>query len=97
MLGRTAAERLVRDHVVVPMMNRRFVQRLIAEASSQLRVSYRHGPLGSRRPGWGLRPGDRVPGLSERLLGRWGLVGGDLTEVEARVGAVVRLRGPSRR
>jgi 2-polyprenyl-6-methoxyphenol hydroxylase-like FAD-dependent oxidoreductase len=91
MLGRTAAERLVRDHVVVPLMNRRFVQRLITEASSQLRVSYRTGVHLGRGP----HPGDRVPGLTTPLLGRWGLAGGDVRAVEDRLGAgsVVRLPG----
>jgi 4,5-epoxidase len=97
MLGRTAAQRLVRDHVVVPLMNRRLTQRLITEASSQLRVSYRHGPLGSAGFGRGPRPGDRVPDLEAPLLGRWAVRTGDdaaARAVEARLGAasVVRLR-----
>jgi 4,5-epoxidase len=66
------------------------VQRLIWEAASQLKVTYRRGPLGDRLPrpfAGGLRPGDRVPdreclrpdGRSTRLYaelrGRWALVG----------------------
>jgi 4,5-epoxidase len=88
MLGRSMSERLVRDNVVVPLMNRPFVQRLIAEASSQLRVSYRRGPLGSSYPriGRGPRGGDRVAdldcartdGASTRLYaelrGRWAVL-----------------------
>jgi 4,5-epoxidase len=53
--------------VLVPLMNRPFVQRLIWECSSQLLISYRGGPLAARalsrsRP----RPGDRVPDLECR-------------------------------
>jgi 4,5-epoxidase len=108
MLGRSAPARLVRDHVVVPLMNRPFVQRRIAEASSQLRVSYRGGPLGSAYPGRGLRSGDRVPDqactrldgtpttLLAEMRGRWALLthdDGAVREVEARLGeAVVTLR-----
>jgi 4,5-epoxidase len=97
MLGRTAVERLMRDHVVVPLMDRPFVQRRIAEASSQLLVSYRHGPLGSAHPWFGRRPrpGDRVPDLDcirpdgsstrlhSELRGRWAVLTGD--DAAARV------------
>lgn len=54
--------RVARERVVVPLFNRRLVQRRIAETSSQLLVTYRGGPLGARR-GRGLRAGDRVPDL----------------------------------
>ena len=91
MLGRTPAERIMRDHVVVPLMNRPFVQRLITEASSQLKVSYRRGPLGSPY-GWvgrGPHPGDRVADLDcartdgtptrlhAELRGKWAVLTGD--------------------
>jgi 4,5-epoxidase len=108
MLGRSAPARLVRDHVVVPLMNRPFVQRRIAEASSQLRISYRGGPLGSAYPGRGLRSGDRVPDqpctrldgtpatLLAEMRGRWALLTHDdrvVRTVEVRLGdAVVTLR-----
>ncbi|MEV4641249.1 FAD-dependent monooxygenase [Actinoplanes sp. NPDC049548] len=88
MLGRTRPERLFRDHVVVPLMNRPFVQRLITEASSQLLVSYRRGPLGSAYPRIGRRPhdGDRIADLActrpdgsqtrlhAELQGRWAVL-----------------------
>lgn len=64
-LGGSATARLLRDHVVVPLMNRPLVQRLIWERASQLPISYRRGPLAARtwsRP----RPGDRVPDLDCR-------------------------------
>lgn len=67
-LGESGPTRLVRDRVAVPLMNRAFVQRMIWAQASQLRVSYRGGPLGvsGTRPrlGWGPRPGDRVPDLA---------------------------------
>ncbi|MDT5075936.1 MAG: hypothetical protein QOJ80_573 [Mycobacterium sp.] len=60
--------RLIRDHVMLPMLRRRWVQRHIADTASQLSVTYRRGPLGSTRRlrafgmrAPGLRPGDRVP------------------------------------
>ncbi len=91
MLGRTVTERLIRDHVVVPLMNRPFVHRLITEASSQLRVSYKRGPLGSAYPRIGRQPqeGDRIPDLActrtdgsqtrlyAELHGRWAVLTAD--------------------
>jgi 4,5-epoxidase len=64
MFGDSAVARLLRDHLFVPLMNRPFVQRMIAERSSQLLVSYRGGPLagGVRRLSTP-RPGDRIPDL----------------------------------
>ncbi|WP_319450327.1 MULTISPECIES: FAD-dependent monooxygenase [unclassified Mycobacterium] len=60
--------RLIRDHAMVPILRRRWVQRHIADKASQLSVTYRKGPLGSTRRlracgirSPGLRPGDRVP------------------------------------
>ncbi|HEX6342441.1 FAD-dependent monooxygenase [Umezawaea sp.] len=88
-VGGSPRARLLRDRVVVPMVNRRFVQRAIWERSSQLRITYRGGPLGGHRLGRGPRPGDRVPdrpcvradGTATRLhaeLGsRWVLLGGE--------------------
>lgn len=67
-LGGSAPARMFRDHMFVPLMNRPLVQRLIWEQASQLKVSYRGGPLAERsrrRPRWarGARTGDRVPDL----------------------------------
>jgi 4,5-epoxidase len=73
------------------------VQRRIAEASSQLRVSYRKGPLGSAYPriGPGPREGDRIADvpctradgtatrLHAELGGRWAVVSGDAAAVRA--------------
>ena len=106
MLGRTLAGRLVRDHVMVPLMNTSFVQRRVAEASSQLRVSYRTGPLGAAYPriGRGPRDGDRVPDLTcvradgtptrlhAELGGRWAVLTAD--DAVARM-AETRLGGGS--
>jgi 2-polyprenyl-6-methoxyphenol hydroxylase-like FAD-dependent oxidoreductase len=62
-VGQGRMSRLVRDRIAVPLMNRGWMQRLIAERASQLQVSYRRGPLGAGRRAWlpRLRPGDRVP------------------------------------
>ncbi|MGQ0718308.1 MAG: FAD-dependent monooxygenase [Pseudonocardiales bacterium] len=68
-LGDTAAARLVRDRVFVPLLNRSLVQRRIWEQASQLTLSYRGGPLASprrRSPLRGPCPGDRVPDLGCR-------------------------------
>lgn len=88
-LGERAIDRLVRDRVAVPLLNRPWVQRRIAQKASQLQISYRRGPLAAkrRRIYAGLTPGDRVPdgdyrdtsGTSVRLhavLGpAWALIG----------------------
>ncbi|MFC9759583.1 FAD-dependent monooxygenase [Streptomyces sp. NPDC056921] len=66
-VGQTLLARAVRDRIFVPLMNRPLIQRLIWEKSSQLKVSYRRGPLAGRSlsalPGPGLHAGDRVPDL----------------------------------
>ena len=99
-LGGSRFARFVRDRVAVPMMNRGWVQRLIATKASQLRVSYRDGPLGARRrrrlPG--LRPGDRVAdrdGMYHALGPAWAFLGPEsMAEVaRRRLGEVVTLRG----
>ena len=71
-LARGPVVRRVRDRALSHLLSRERVQLRISTAASQLRVSYRKGPLGSRganlagnrltsttRP----RPGDRVPDL----------------------------------
>ena len=99
-VGESRMARFVRDHIAVPLLNRAWMQRLIARKASQLRVSYRDGPLGagprSRLPG--LRPGDRVPdreGLYDALGPEWALLGPEaLADVaRERLGDVVSLRG----
>jgi 2-polyprenyl-6-methoxyphenol hydroxylase-like FAD-dependent oxidoreductase len=108
-VGQGRVSRLVRDRVAIPLLNRDWMQRLIAERASQLQVSYRRGPLGAGHRAWlpGLRPGDRVPdrtctrvdGISMRLydaLGPgWALLGPEpLADVaRERLGDVVSLRG----
>nr|WP_090345324.1 FAD-dependent oxidoreductase [Mycolicibacterium malmesburyense]CRL77582.1 FAD-binding monooxygenase [Mycolicibacterium malmesburyense] len=71
--------RFIRDRLVVPVMSLPAVQRWVTYRTSQLWVSYRRGPLAQRSLRWsGVRPGDRVPGLTGRELGgRWGLLGAD--------------------
>ncbi|MEU6708158.1 FAD-dependent oxidoreductase [Streptomyces wuyuanensis] len=64
-VGDTPLARAARDRVFVPLMNRPIVQRLIWEQSSQLKIHYRRGPLGTRltelRPPGIPQAGDRVP------------------------------------
>lgn len=70
-----AVARLLRDHLLVRILNLPVVQRQATRAASQLRLSYRRGPLGertriplgtrSRAP----RPGDRVRDRPVRLPG----------------------------
>jgi Aromatic-ring hydroxylase, C-terminal len=90
-------------------MNQHRVQELIMERASQLRVSYRHGPLGAGLSRFlpGVRIGDRIAdrtckrqdGTSMRLydtLGpAWALLGPEpLADIASeRLGDVVALRG----
>jgi 4,5-epoxidase len=66
-LGNHIFARLLRDRVVVPVMNRASTQRRVWEGLSQLKVTYRNGPLGRRARRWfsghGPLPGDRVPDI----------------------------------
>jgi 2-polyprenyl-6-methoxyphenol hydroxylase-like FAD-dependent oxidoreductase len=99
-MGSSRIAHFMRDRVAVPLLNRRRVQRLIAEKASQLHVSYRSGPLGAGRlrrlPG--LQPGDRVPdrdGMYDALGPAWALLGSEhLADIaRERLGDVVTLRG----
>jgi 4,5-epoxidase len=88
-VGGGRALRLLRDRVAVPLLNRGWVQRLVATEASQLRVSYRRGPLGARGrlPSPRPQPGDRVPNrecvtvegttirLHDALGPQWALIG----------------------
>jgi aromatic ring hydroxylase-like protein len=64
-LGNHLVARLLRDRVVVPLMNTASMQRRVWENLSQLKVTYRDGPLGTGRrfSGKGPLPGDRVPDI----------------------------------
>ncbi len=99
-VGESPVARFVRDRIAVPLLNRAWMQRLIATKASQLQVSYRDGPLGAgrRRRLPGLRPGDRVPnreGMYDALGPAWALLGPEaLADVaRERLGDVVALRG----
>jgi 2-polyprenyl-6-methoxyphenol hydroxylase-like FAD-dependent oxidoreductase len=108
-VGQGRASRLLRDRLVIPLMNTAWVQNLITERASQLRVSYRNGPLGAGRQRFlpGLRQGDRVAdrsctrddGTTVRLydaLGpTWALLGPKpLADIASeRLGDAVPLRG----
>ncbi len=80
-LGGSAIARLLRDRVLVPVMNSPRVQRLIWEQASQLKVSYRRGPLGGRSWRPGPRPGDRIADV--RAI----TVAGRSTRLHAELGA----------
>ena len=99
-MGGSWMARLVRDRIAVPLMNRGWVQRLIAKKASQLPVSYRDGPLGAgrRRLLPGLRPGDRVPehdSMYQALAPAWVLLGPEsMADVaRQRLGDVRTFRG----
>src|SRR5918996_693960 len=65
--GNHVLARLLRDRIVVPLMNKASMQRLVWENLSQLKVTYRDGPLGDGARKWfsgrGPLPGDRVPDI----------------------------------
>jgi 4,5-epoxidase len=67
-LGDHRLARLLRDRLIVPLMNRPSMQRRVWETVSQLNVTYRDGPLGGRARKWfagrGPLPGDRVPDIA---------------------------------
>lgn len=68
-LSDNVVARFVRDRLLVPLVNRPGIQRRLWERLSQLRVSYRDGPLavgGSWPRTRGVRPGDRVPDVACR-------------------------------
>jgi len=54
----------VRDRVLVPLLNRAWVQCWATYSTSQLWVNYRRGPLGATRLARKPRPGDRVADLA---------------------------------
>ena len=78
-IAQSPVGRFVRDRLVVPLVNRPWVQRWVTYQTSQLWVSYRKGPLAERSsPLRKPRPGDRIAGLSgAELRGRWALLSGD--------------------
>jgi len=108
-VGQGRASRLLRDRIVVPLMNQVWLQNLITERASQLRVSYRHGPLGAGLSRFlpGVRAGDRVAdrtctrydGTTVRLfdvLGpEWAVLGPQpfADAARERLGDVAALRG----
>jgi 4,5-epoxidase len=66
-LGNHVFARLLRDRVIIPLMNQASTQRRVWETVSQLKVTYRNGPLGRPERKWfsgrGPLPGDRVPDI----------------------------------
>jgi 4,5-epoxidase len=63
-LGSHVFARLLRDRLIIPLMNQASAQRRVWDNLSQLKVTYRSGPLGRRVRKWfsgqGPLPGDRV-------------------------------------
>nr|WP_240969309.1 FAD-dependent monooxygenase [Streptomyces sp. HNM0575] len=110
--GQNAPARALRDHLLVPLMNRPTVQRLIWEQASQLKISYRGGPLARRSlRTWttrGPRPGDRAPDLDctttdghrtrlhAELGARWALLTPRTGAADFLEAARRRLGGPGR-
>jgi 4,5-epoxidase len=95
-LGNHFLARLLRDRVIIPLMNNASIQRGVWENFSQLKVTYRNGPLGrqARRkgaPSKGPLPGDRVPNMEcERVEG------GGQTTLHAELGNKWALVMPAR-
>lgn len=90
-VGESRLARVLRDHVFLPSLNRSTVQRRAWEQASQLKVSYRSGPLARRD--WRLffsrpRPGDRVPDLACRRID------GSATRLHAELGSKWVLLSP---
>ncbi|NUR84659.1 MAG: FAD-dependent oxidoreductase, partial [Nonomuraea sp.] len=100
-IASSAFGRFLRDHVLVPVFNRPWIQRWTTYTTSQLWVTYRRGPLGGRGPK--PRPGDRVADvpctredgtptrLHAELRGHWVVLGGPAAIKTARA----RLGGPA--
>jgi 4,5-epoxidase len=68
-LGNHLAARLLRDRVILPLMNKASLQQRVWDTLSQLKVTYRNGPLGRQAPTWPSSPGPRPgrPGPRDRL------------------------------
>ncbi|MGB7797779.1 MAG: FAD-dependent monooxygenase [Pseudonocardiaceae bacterium] len=106
-LGDTRLARVLRDHVFVRSLDLPLVQRLIWESASQLKISYRRGPLAGTS-GWPFRtgplPGDRVADLPclrldgtptrlyAELGGRWALLTPSSTPTQVAQACVDRAR-----
>ena len=94
-LGNHVLARVLRDRMIVPLMNRASMQRRVWETVSQLKVTYRDGPLGRRARRWfagrGPLPGDRVPDIECARAG-----GGGHTTLHAELGNRWALVMPAR-
>jgi 4,5-epoxidase len=92
MLGNHLLARLMRDRVVIPLMNRPGLQRRLWENLSQLKVSYRNGPL-ARQASYRAfsretRPGDRIADVECMRAD------GSRTHMHAELGSHWALIGP---
>jgi 4,5-epoxidase len=105
-LGHHLFARLLRDRIFIPLMNTAAMQRRVWEGVSQLKVTYRDGPLGRHARFWhnAPLPGDRVPDfacvradggattLHAELGDKWALVvPGDVVRDEYAAVAAQRL------
>ena len=90
LIGRTVFDRLLRDHALLPILRWPAMQQRWLETGSQLRVSYRGGPLAPTTFGDRLRrfvvhmplAGDRAPNAACRTV-----PGGKATTLGALIGA----------
>ena len=94
-LGNHVLARVLRDRVIIPLMNKPSMQRRVWETVSQLNVTYRDGPLGRRArrrfSGQGPLPGDRVPDIACVRAD-----GGGRTTLHAELGSKWALVMPAR-
>ncbi|WP_067471068.1 FAD-dependent monooxygenase [Nocardia amamiensis] len=101
LVGDGILARFVRDRIFIPLLDSAKVQQKATRTASQLWVTYRKGPLGSRR-GPGPRPGDRIPdrecarldGTSTRLYAElqpaWVVLARPDTSADAFAGVVAK-------
>ncbi|MGW0247237.1 FAD-dependent monooxygenase [Nocardia goodfellowii] len=106
LVGEGILARFVRDRIFIPLLNSPKVQQKATRTASQLWVTYRKGPLGSRR-GPAPRPGDRVPDrecsrrdggstwLSAELQSNWVILAHPGTPTAALASVAVQHLGPN--
>ncbi|WP_167131572.1 FAD-dependent monooxygenase [Paramicrobacterium chengjingii] len=61
MFSQRGIRRLIRDHLIFPLVRRPAITSKLLAKTNQLDISYRQSPLTVGTPGFGPRPGDRAP------------------------------------